>query len=339
MQAIDFNRFLDTKAVDQLMPQGALRVDGIYHCADGLQMRIPGRDGELVQETVRISDHALLFASDFSPGCAQRHRQLVSESDLIHIQFRLSGGGRENISQQHELETPDKCCIVARYPRDSVIDRTIDKTNSWKVACLLVSPKGLTDLLQVSAAQFPESAAWMARAGALELQSSVFPLPPAMVMAVNDIIACPFRNGNRRAYMRAKSLELLSTVIHTLDSAARASGQQTVKLSAADRDKIASAHVIMTQNLDGTQTLAELAGRVGLNRTKLALGFKQIYGISVQAYWRDAKLGRARELLRDGSARVTEVALNMGYSELSSFTRAFSRKFGVLPRECKAGSK
>jgi len=91
----------------------------------------------------------------------------------------------------------------------------------------------------------------------------------------------------------------------------------------------------MLQELGDSLTLAALARRVGLNRTKLALGFKEIYGTSVQAYWRDARLSRARELLQNAGARVTDIALTLGYSELSSFTRAFSRRYGVLPKALK----
>jgi AraC-like DNA-binding protein len=136
--------------------------------------------------------------------------------------------------------------------------------------------------------------------------------------------------------MRAKSLELLSTVLDALDDS---KPEWQVKLSSADFRKISRARQIMTTELEATLTLAELAHRVGLNRTKLALGFKGVYGTSVQAYWRDAKLDRARELLRAGDLPVTEVALSLGYSELSSFTRAFTRRFGVLPRDCRLRTK
>ena len=41
-------------------------------------------------------------------------------------------------------------------------------------------------------------------------------------------------------------------------------------------------------------------------------------------------------MLRSQGLSVNEVALRVGYSEISSFTRAFTRKFGVLPRDCKS---
>ena len=90
-----------------------------------------------------------------------------------------------------------------------------------------------------------------------------------------------------------------------------------------------------SSHLNSTLTLSNLARKVGINRTKLALGFKAVYEVTVQTFWRNAKLDRALQMLREDEVSVTEVALSLGYSELSSFTRAFTRRFGMVPRQCK----
>jgi len=336
IQTIDYASILDESWTGGLLPAGACAADDFYLERDGVHFRSKKQDARLSQDMVRLSDRAFLFASEYALRDAQLHRQIVTQSDWVHVQFRLGGSGREHVSESVVIETPEKSCVVARYPKDAIVDRTSDSTDHWKVACLFISPKGLTELLDIAPSALPPSVTWLAAEGQFDLRASTVPLQAAMVMAVNDILTCPFRGGNRRAYMRAKSLELLSTVIHTL-SGADLSERSEVKLSSSDKQKIALAKAIMTGDLESTLTLAELARKIGLNRTKLALGFKDIYGVSVQAFWRDVKLCKAREMLRDGEARVTEVALSLGYSELSSFTRAFTRKFGVLPRNCKRG--
>lgn len=338
MQPIDFSRLVDTPGVENFSLRGVAPAEEIYQGCGGIQFRSQDKDSRFIEDRVRLSDRAFLFASDYASAGGQRHRQVVNDSDWVHIQFRLSGGGRETVSQADVIETPEKSCIVARYPQSSLIERTVDSTSSWRVACLLISPEGLTDLLDTPASSLPESASWLALEGQRELRSSILPLQSAMALAVNDILACSFLGSTRRAYMRAKSIELLATVIHALTSVQREADRPLVKLSGADLERLSLARALMSGELESTLTLAQLARRVGLNRTKLALGFKEVYGTSVQAYWRNARLSRAREMLREGEARVTEVALSLGYAELSSFTRAFIRKFGVLPRDCKGGS-
>jgi AraC family transcriptional regulator, transcriptional activator of the genes for pyochelin and ferripyochelin receptors len=327
---LDYRTLFETNSP----PRGMALDECAYQKGDGIQYRSDS-DGSSCHEAVRLSEGAFLLTTNYTPDEGQRHQQVVNDGDWIHIQFRFSGAGCERVSKQERYETPEKCCIVSRYPKGSIVDREIWQAKRWKYACLYISPNGLVDFLDTPVAALPEEALWLGRDSEPEFKVNVLPLHPMMMIAVNDMLACSFRGRNRRAYMRAKSLELLTIVIHGLrdnDGIARGS---PIRLSAADIDKIANARAIMNAELENTLTLAELARRLGLNRTKLALGFKELYGTSVQAYWRDAKLTRARELLQTGRARITEVALDMGYSELSSFTRAFTRKFGLLPRECK----
>jgi AraC family transcriptional regulator, transcriptional activator of the genes for pyochelin and ferripyochelin receptors len=335
MQAIEYSKLLDSTIIRTLVPTEAIHDEGIYQRDDGIQFRSRSEKHCIFQEIVRLGDAAFLFASqDRSRDVAPPHYQVVHDGDWIHIQFRLSGGGREDIARAGVVETPESSCIIARYPQNSVIERTVSKENGWKVACLFVKPTALTRLMDVSAPTLPECVLWLALEEHLELRSRILPLQSSMKFAVNDILNCRFRGCSRRAYMRAKSLELLSSVIHALDVDTSICGP-TLRLSESDYERISLARSVMTADLESTLTLAELAHRVGLNRTKLALGFKGVYGISVQAFWRDARLDRAREMLRDCETPVTEVALSLGYAELSSFTRAFTRKFGVVPRNCR----
>lgn len=329
--AFDFRRLLDAAFAQQVVAGDCVPSEGIYHGRDGMQLRARGPRGQLIQEAVQVTEGALLFASDSSQAGSWTHEQLVSDSDWVHFQFRLSGGGEETVCNT-SVSTPEKSCVVVRYPQDSIVQRLTHTAESYRVACLLLSPKALTSLIGAPASTLPERTLWIARDEPLELQATVLPLSSAMRLAVNDILSCSYTGHARRAYMRGKSLELLSSVIHALDSQSGEREHSGVVLSPLDFGKLDRARRIMLQEMESSMTLAGLARRVGLNRTKLALGFKDVYGISVQAFWRDEKLNRARELLQSADARITDVALSVGYSELSSFTRAFIRKFGELPR-------
>lgn len=334
MQAIDYSKFLDSTTVRRFVPSQTTPDEDIYECDEGLRFRSEAQN-RVCWETVRLAAGAFLLASENSPGEVLTYRQDVNESDWIHIQFRLTGGGCEDIAHSGVVQTPESSCVVSRYPENCVVERTVDTTRGWKAACLFVTPAALTRLLDVPAAKLPEYVHWLSHETHEDARSTVLPLQSSMVVAVNDVLSCPFRGFNRRAYMHGKSLELLSTVIHALGRA-RSACAPTLRLSAADLDRIALARSIMSAHLETTLTLSQLARKVGLNRTKLALGFKAIYGVSVQAFWRDAKLDLARQMLQNRDTPVTEVAIRVGYSELSSFTRAFTRRFGFAPRKCKA---
>lgn len=333
MQPIDFNQLLDSAALRNSLPPGAVPVDGIYQGDDGLQFRSQSSCAELIQDLVRLSTSAYLFASSYSPRDEQRHCQIVNDSDCIHIQFRLRGSGREYVSAADVIEIPERSCVIARYPQGSIVHRTTRETPCSKVVCLVMNPQSVSELMDVSASGLPDSASWLSLGDRLPPYVRAVPLQSAMVLAVNDILGCTFKGAVRRAYMRAKALELLTMAV---DALGKKGHGIRMTLSDSDTAKIVLSRAVMIGNLESTLTLAELARHVGLNRTKLALGFKEVYGTSVQAFWRDTKLNRARELLQDNGTRITDVALSMGYSEISSFTRAFGKKFGISPRDCRS---
>jgi AraC family transcriptional activator of pyochelin receptor len=337
MQAIDYTKLLESTAARVFVPLGATRDEAAYEGEQGIRFRSDGKQN-LCCENVRLAEGAFLFVSRNSPGDILTYRQTVSESDWIHIQFRLLGCGWENINRTGVIQTPQGSCIVGRYPENCIIERTTDATNGWKTACLMVTPAALMRILDISASKLPYYVPWLVGERHAQPPTAVLPLQPAMVFAVNDILACTFRSYSRLAYMRGKSLELLSTVIHAL-AGSRPTASSTGRHSSTDLEKLALARTLICANLEANLTLSELARRVGVNRTKLALGFKAVYGHPVQAFWRDARLNRARQMLRDGAASVTEVALSVGYSQLSSFTHAFTRRFGIAPSECVAESR
>jgi AraC-like DNA-binding protein len=336
MQTIDFTELIDPAVLQTVVPKDASLVEGLYESGEGAQFKSHHQARRISQEVVRLAEGALLMASESESEKTTTCQQVVTGSDWVHIQFRLTGGGQETFPLSEVIQTPNRSCIVARYPKDSVLERSMDYSGGWKVACLFINPRALASFLELPIGYFPESLRWLAEEASLDLRATVLPLQARMALAVNDILNCGFRGFTRRAFMRAKALELLSSVLDTMNDSRP---EWNIKLSSADVRKIWRARQIMTNELEATMTLAELAHNVGLNRTKLALGFKGVYGISVQAYWRDSKLDRARELLRSVDMPVTEVALRLGYSELSSFTRAFTRRFGVSPRECRLRTK
>lgn len=101
------------------------------------------------------------------------------------------------------------------------------------------------------------------------------------------------------------------------------------KLLLAARDRL-------LRDLDAPPTIAELSRETGLNQLKLKRGFKQIFGSSIYALFQRERMDRARQLLQDHD--VTETAMLLGYSNVSHFSSAFRKQFGVLPREARRGA-
>ncbi len=309
-----------------------------YDDERGLFMNARFGPSPFIQDVIQFAPDALAFTSAGAPTPVSRlghHRQAIGDDDWIHFCLRLGSDGHEDISDYKTVEQPSRVCMITRYPAGTMIERTSTTDENWRVACLWLKPAALLRLLEISPSRVPQELSWLAVSKSDEATHLAVPLSLRMQLAVNDVLSCQFRGGVRRAFIYSKYLELVATIYQAaVDQVARPE-QLVTKLSERDTAKILEVASIITSKFDHMESLAGLARQVGINRTKLVLGFRAIYGTSVEAYWRDWRLQKASELLRSDGISVNEVAFSVGYSEVSSFTRAFTRKFGVLPKSCK----
>jgi AraC family transcriptional regulator len=84
-------------------------------------------------------------------------------------------------------------------------------------------------------------------------------------------------------------------------------------------------------NLAAPIRLSELASLADLSPSQFGRAFKISTGRTPHLWHLDARIERARQLLRDRGNSLVEIALDTGFSEQSHFTRAFRAATGVSP--------
>ena len=78
-------------------------------------------------------------------------------------------------------------------------------------------------------------------------------------------------------------------------------------------------------------TLEELAKLVNLTSPYLSKIFKQEMGASPREYILNTRMNKAKLLLAQTSKTISEIALETGYSNASSFTNLFTENIGCSP--------
>jgi len=78
-------------------------------------------------------------------------------------------------------------------------------------------------------------------------------------------------------------------------------------------------------------TLQRLAKEIGTSRSLLAERFTHLVGQPPMRYLTEWRLQLAARLLSDGGAKVSAVALDVGYDSEAAFSRAFKKAVGVSP--------
>ncbi|HEX6970800.1 MAG TPA: AraC family transcriptional regulator [Limnochordia bacterium] len=83
-------------------------------------------------------------------------------------------------------------------------------------------------------------------------------------------------------------------------------------------------------------SVSELAERLQVSAGHLRRVFRKGRGVSLHRFLLEHRLERGRKLLEEG-ARVTDAALECGYGDVSSFSRAFRAYTGTSPTEVRVG--
>ena len=83
--------------------------------------------------------------------------------------------------------------------------------------------------------------------------------------------------------------------------------------------------------------IRELCLALAMSRTQLYRKFSILSNKSVGQYLRSMRLYRAREILEAGAMNVTQTAFEVGYKDLSHFSKSFKEEFGISPKNINTG--
>ncbi|HSB10703.1 MAG TPA: AraC family transcriptional regulator [Blastocatellia bacterium] len=114
---------------------------------------------------------------------------------------------------------------------------------------------------------------------------------------------------------------------------------QTGWLAGARDPIIGQALALLHKDPTDPWTIANLARRVGLSRTRLAERFRHFLGESPMAYLAKWRLKLGAELLLSTEDSVAGVAVAVGYGSEAAFNRAFKREFDCPPAQFRRKRK
>jgi AraC family L-rhamnose operon regulatory protein RhaS len=89
----------------------------------------------------------------------------------------------------------------------------------------------------------------------------------------------------------------------------------------------------LNQNINQKMTLELLEKKLGCNRNKINSEFQKEMNTTVMKYFVWMRMQLAGAILRDTEIPIIEVALRVGYSDASYFSRTFKDHYGKTPRE------
>ncbi|MEN2402697.1 AraC family transcriptional regulator [Flavobacterium sp. MC2016-06] len=89
----------------------------------------------------------------------------------------------------------------------------------------------------------------------------------------------------------------------------------------------------LESNLDVSPNIAVLASEAKMSEPKMRKLFKQTFGKGIFEYYQTLRMQEAARLLKDKRLTVSEVGYQLGFTNLSHFSRVFEQHIGMKPKK------
>jgi AraC-like DNA-binding protein len=315
--------------IPQLLSGGGLRFIKGTSAAEESLASVRGRG---LQGIHPLSEDLILVRSDLSGFGPTRYE--LDVRGWLYLHFRLDGLTDEEIPGGGRRRVERECFILSASSRPGVWAREM-VGDTWRSVAVVCRPTFAQQDLCWLGDSLPEELRRFRSGDDVEF-AFVGDLSGEMRNAAQCLLHTNMPQEIRNTYLRAKAVELICLALARIRGGqeAAAAASLPIRLGSRDVEAIQSARRFLLAN-SPAPALSALARRVGINRNKLAFGFKHIFGVTIGEFDRALRLERARSLLQREQLSIHHVANLAGYADPGSFSKAFKLEYGVLPSELR----
>lgn len=160
--------------------------------------------------------------------------------------------------------------------------------------------------------------------------------PPILASRSQVLLLRSYVTGTMRMLRDGNALPLAARHIAELMSGIFADAALSPAARQAAR-RAAMTDIMARRHSDPMLTMAKVAAEMGLSERAGYLAFAE-GGPGFSDVLTGIRLDRARELLASSAIRVVDIAMGVGFSDLSHFNRRYRERFGVTPAATRPAS-
>ncbi len=264
-------------------------------------------------------DFTMFFAS-YTVKNTFSHRTTAPASikDCICFFFKnVFDDGKEGVGAQREKP------VVRVFPSTHTYISHFEKGSHRKMVSVFISADYLKSFLKEDAKRFQ----FLFDADNIFLIEEI--MTDDILRTVNDIVKKEEPDALKDYRYKLKVMELLFYLFQSLSKR-----EQSVyrKLSETDIKSIYKVRDKLVSSLQKSTPIAELKQIAGMNELKMRKLFTQIFGMGIYDYFQHYRMKEAARLMREKKLSVSEAGYQVGFENLSHFSRVFEKHIGKKPK-------
>ncbi len=274
--------------------------------------------GSFSREGVSVENHEFEAAAQLNWG-RSFHR------DSVELCLNLRGTGTVNDGRTKAIYQPHTVGFYCNDKADLKAHRTEGERHSFITIEL---SRGYLEQ-QVDTMEddlHPALRRWLINRGGSA--AAVGAMSPGQEVTFQALRQPPVPRAAQRLFYQAKTLELLSQVLFQPAPVQEFFCQRQKRVA---RERVERTASILRSHLTDPPDIEALGTQVGCSSFYLSRLFSKEMGMTIPQYLRKVRIERAADLLLAGRHNVTEAAMEVGYSSLSHFSKAFCTTIGCCP--------
>jgi AraC-like DNA-binding protein len=274
--------------------------------------------GSFSREGVSVENHEFVATSPVDWG-RSFHR------DSVELCLNLRGNGTVRDGRTEARYRPHTVGFYCNTRTNLEARRDSGETHSF-ITIELSRPFVETQVQSMEDALHPALRRWLTDKGGSA--AAVGAMSPGQEVTFQALRQPPVPNAARKLWYQAKTLEMLSTVLFQQVAPEEFFCQRQKRVA---RERVERTTAILRSHLCEPPDIEALGAQVGCSPFYLSRLFSKETGMTIPQYLRQVRMERAAELLLAGRHNVTEAAVEVGYSSLSHFSKAFCTTIGCCP--------
>jgi AraC-like DNA-binding protein len=275
-------------------------------------------EGFVFNEYIRM----LILNYELSENLVVENSDINVSSRTILFRFQNIFSESETLTETRQKTTPSVLIATSRLNKDIVIPiHTNTATINIEVDANYL--KGLFNRTEKS----PVLQSLLQNEQPLLFEQLIYPF---LQKIVDEIVSESIDEKFKLFFLRVKAEELICRLLMELE---KRDEKRLIALNSHDIQTIYEIKEQMLEHLETPPVIRDMAMDANMSPTKLKRLFKQIFGNSIFNYYQQFRMKEAALLLKKENLSVSDVGYQLGFTNLSHFSRVFKEHIGMKPKQ------